>query len=87
MKGRDNMSERKTRKVLDICVEGVWLECILHLDTNRNPYKLYISRWDNGKHRKKLAEYQNFVSVIEHIRGACHAAHWGFKDGFGKESV
>ena len=76
------MNEQKTRKVLDLCVEGVWLECILHLDGRRNPYKLYHSHWDNGKHRKKVAEYGNFVSVIEHIRNVCHAAHWGFKDTF-----
>ena len=78
---------QKTRKVLDISVEGVWLECILHLDTNKNPYKLYRCWYDCGKHRKKLSEYQNFVSVIEHIRGVCHAAHWGFKDGNGKDNV
>ena len=74
--------ERKTMKVLDICVEGVWLECIMDRRTDRNPYKLYHCWWKDGKHRKKLAEYQNFVSVIEHIRGACHAAHWGFKESF-----
>ena len=76
------MNEQKTRKVLDICVEGVWLECIFDTRTKRNPYKLYRCLWDCGKHRKKLEEYGNFVSVIEHIRGMCHAAHWGFKDTF-----
>ena len=76
------MKEQKTRKVLDICVEGVWLECVFNLTTKRNPYKLYLSYWDNGKHRKKVAEYGNFVSVIEHIRNYCHMANWGFKDTF-----
>ena len=76
------MKEQKTRKVLDLCVEGVWLECVLDLKAKRNPYKLYHSHWDKGKHRKKVAEYGNFVSVIEHIRNVCHAAHWGFKDTF-----
>ena len=80
------MKDQKTQKVLDICVEGVWLECIRHNDTNHNPYKLYRCWWNCGKHRKKIQEYQNFVSVIEHIRGFCHAAHWGFKDGFGSEA-
>lgn len=74
--------KQKTRKVLDICVEGVWLECVMNLTTNRNPYKLYLCRWEDGKKRKKVAEYQNFVSVIEHIRQVCHSCHWGFKDTF-----
>ena len=73
--------ERKTQKVLDICVEGVWLECVRH-NGKTNPYKLYRCWWDCGKHRKKLAEYGNFVSVIEHIRQVCHKAHWGFQDTF-----
>lgn len=78
---------QKTRKVLDICVEGVWLECVLHMDSDKNPYKLYQAWWKDGKHRKKVAEYQNFVSIIEHIRAVCHAAHWGFKDGHGSANT
>ena len=76
------MSERKTQKVLDICVEGVWWECVRHNGGKRNPYKLYRCWWDCGKHRKKVEEYGNFVSVIEHIRAYCHNANWGFKEKF-----
>ena len=74
--------EKRTQKVLDICVEGVWLECVLDYKAKQNPYKLYRSWWDQGKHRKKLAEYANFVSVVEHINGICHATNWGFKESF-----
>ena len=70
---------KKTQKVLDICVEGVWLECVIHYNT-KNPYKVYQSKWDCGKHRKKIAEYANFISVIEYIRNLGLAAHWGFKE-------
>ena len=76
------MKEKKTQKVLDICVEGVWFECILDYKAKHNPFKLYRSWWDNGKHRKKIEEYGNFVSVIEHIRFFCHSENWGFKESF-----
>ena len=76
------VKKQKTYKVLDICVEGVWLECIFHTDCKRNPYKLYRRWFDGGAHRKKLEEYGNFVSVVEHIRGMCFSENWGFKDTF-----
>lgn len=74
--------ERKTQKVLDICVEGVWFECVRHNGKKVNAYKLYRCWWDCGKHRKKVEEYGNFVSVIEHIRFFCYEKNWGFKDSF-----
>ena len=74
--------ERKTRKVLDICVEGVWLECVFYFNAKRNPYKLYQCWWKDGKHRRKREEYGNFVSVIDHIRGLCLSNNWVFKDSF-----
>ena len=76
-------TEKKTMKVLDICVERVHLVCIMHIHAKRNPYKLYWVWKEAGYHkRRKLAEYQNFVSVIEYIRQYCHNAHWGFKESY-----
>ena len=72
---------QKTRKVLDLCVEGIWLECVF-MEGKTNPYRLYLSYYNNGKHRKQVAAYGNFVSVLEHIRNYAHKAHWGFKDVF-----
>ena len=70
---------QKSRKVLDICEEGLWIECV-YKEGTKDPYRLYVSWWDCGKHRKQVAAYANFVSVIEHIRNYAHKAHWGFKD-------
>lgn len=73
--------KQKSRKVLDLAVEGVWLECVLHYG-KKNPYRLYVCTWNCGKHRRQVAAYANFVSVLEHIRNYAHKAHWGFKDTF-----
>lgn len=74
-------SGQKTKKVLDLCVEGVWLECVFKAGS-ANPYRLYVTTWDGGKHRKQIAAYTNFVSVIDHIHTFAHIAYWGFKDTF-----
>ena len=71
----------KSRKVMEITVEGVWLECVRFYD-KKNPYRLYLCHWDCGKRRKQVAAYANFVSVIEHIRNYAHKAHWGFMESF-----
>lgn len=74
--------KRKTMKVMEINVEGVSLVCIMDTQTNQNPYKLYRVWYNDGYHRKLLKRYANFVSVIEHIRGVCHATNWGFKESY-----
>ena len=72
---------QKTKKVLDLCVEGLWLECVFKAGAT-NPYRLYVTTLDGGKHRRQVAAYANFVSVIDHIQRFAHGAHWGFKDTF-----
>lgn len=57
----------KTRKVLTINENGLHLECIKDMTTNRNPYKLYKVWWDMGDHRKLIVKYQDFESVLWHI--------------------
>lgn len=32
-----------------------------------NPYRLYKTWWANGTHRKMIAEYVNFQSVLYHL--------------------
>lgn len=76
------MTGNKTKKVLDINVEGVNFVCIFAVHTNHNPYMLFIRWYDGGWHRKQLARYQNFVSVICHIHDYCLENHWGFVDCF-----
>lgn len=80
----------KTMKVLDVCVERVHFVCIMDKQTNRNPYKVYNVWYNGGYHRRKLAEYGNFVSVIEFLRQYAHNAHWGFAesiDDWGKQDA
>lgn len=74
--------ERKSMKVLDLCVEGVHLVCIMDTQTNVNPYRLYHVWYHEGYHRKLLKKYGNFVSVIEHISQVCHNTGWGFAESF-----
>lgn len=75
--------EKKTRKVLDINVEGIWWICVFDLRAKTNPYKLYRKWYENGWHRKKVEEYGNFVSVLCHLRDYAFTENWGFKDFFG----
>ena len=81
-RGPGGMTGNKTKKVLDINVEGVNFVCIFAVHTNHNPYMLFIRWYDGGWHRKQLARYQNFVSVICHIHDYCFENHWGFVDCF-----
>lgn len=81
-RGPGCMTGNKTKKVLDINVEGVNFVCIFAVHTNHNPYMLFIRWYDGGWHRKQLARYQNFVSVICHIHDYCFENHWGFVDWF-----
>lgn len=57
----------KTRKILDICEFGVHVICI-KTDEKTNPYRIYHIKWYDGrKHKKLLAKYQDFYSVMYHI--------------------
>lgn len=80
--------EHKTTKVLDMTVDGIHIFCIFHYDEKTNPYHLFLSWYGYkdsehcGRHRKQVARYQNFISVIEHIRNYMHVNHKGFTDVF-----
>lgn len=88
------MANSKTRKVLDINVDGVNLYCTFRENETENPYHLY-KRWyeykgdrDYGWRRKQIARYQNLYSVICYIKGYCEGYHVGFTDVWeGKENV
>lgn len=54
------------RKVLDICDDGIHLVCVKDEECRNNPYKLYKVWWDHGRHRKQIAAYQDFTSVLYH---------------------
>jgi hypothetical protein len=58
------MTERRTKKVLDIQLDGFHLTCIRTAD-KRNPYRVYRV-W--AGHRRQIDKYSDFVSVIMMIR-------------------
>lgn len=74
---------QKTRKVLDINIDGYNFICIFAVHQKRNPYRLCL-RWyeDGGWHRKTLETYQNFISVIYHLKFFMEDKHIGFTDVF-----
>lgn len=74
--------KQKTRKVLDVSVDGFNLICVVHYDQTTNPYHLYVKWYDGGNKLKQVARYGNFISVIEHVRTWMHNNHIGFKDVF-----
>lgn len=52
------------KKVLDICLDGVHIECI-RINGNNNPFRVY--RVSSG-HRRQIAKYGDFLSVVYFIR-------------------
>ena len=54
----------KTTQCMKMNVLGVSYVCTFTLGRKRNPYQLYRTWWDYGNKRKKVAEYQNFESVL-----------------------
>ena len=74
--------KQKTQKVLDMGVDGYHIVCVVNHEQAVNPYHLYVKWYDGASHMKQVARYQNFVSVIEHIRTWMHNNHIGFKDVF-----
>ena len=74
------MKEQKTRKVLDINVEGKHFICIFFENVKVNPYHLYEKWYDNGWHKKQIEAYGNFVSVLDHLRNYATWNEWGYKD-------
>lgn len=56
----------KTRKVLEVSDGSYQFVCI-KTDEEINPYRLYRTWWDMGKHRKLIAKYADIGSVLYHI--------------------
>lgn len=54
----------KTKKVMDICLDGVHIVCI-RFDGDWNPFRVY--RVSAG-HRRQIAKYGDFISVVYFIR-------------------
>ena len=75
------MAAQKTRKVLDINVEGINFICIYAIHDDRNKYRLFKRWFDGGMwHRQKVAYYGNFVSVLCYLKDYAFDNYWGFKD-------
>lgn len=55
------------RKVLDINENGEHIICIKDDSTGFNPYRVYEIWWNGGWHRKQIAKYQDFTSVLYRI--------------------
>lgn len=67
----------KTRKVMEISVEGKHFVCVYDETKESNRYILYEKWWDSGWHRRKIVEYDNFVSVLEYLRRYAYDNAWG----------
>ena len=74
--------KQKTRKVLDMDVDGYKLVCVVNYEQMKDPYHLYVKWYDGQTHLKQVARYGNFISVIEHIRTWMHNNNIGFVDVF-----
>lgn len=55
------------KKIMDINEQGIHLVCIKDTDAKGNPYRLYQITYDNGWHRRMIAKYENFASIMYHI--------------------
>lgn len=58
----------KTTQCMKVNVLGASYICTFTPDRN-NPFRLYRTWWDHGTHRKQVAEYANFESVLFHLVG------------------
>ena len=56
----------KTIQCMKINVMGAAYVCTF-TPSRRNPYQLYQTWYDMGQHRKRIAEYANFESVLYHL--------------------
>ena len=54
------------RQVLEINENGLHIVCIKD-DDKSNKYRLYKVWWEQGKHRKQIAKYDDFESILWHI--------------------
>lgn len=52
------------KKVLDIRLDGKHIECI-RTDDRDNPFRIYLK---NANHRRQVAKYGDFLSVVNFIR-------------------
>ena len=57
----------KTYQVMNISDHGKHFACIYDSSARCNPYKLYRKWYDQGWHRKKVVEYDDFESVLWHL--------------------
>ena len=71
--------EKKTRKVFEMTVEGITFLCVLNYGKT-NPYRVYRKWWNGTSHKKQVAAYANFASVIAFLHNFCNENGWGFKE-------
>lgn len=57
-----------TTQVLKMNVQGVAFVCTF-TPSRSNAYRLYRTWWDMGQHKKMVAEYANFQSVLCYLSG------------------
>lgn len=56
----------KTKQVLKMNVLGAAF-CVTFTPGRRNAYRFYRTWWDGGNHKKLIAEYANFESILYHL--------------------
>ena len=54
----------KTRKVMEIASNGVWVKVIRKEGEKYNKFCLYSCWYDGGEHRKLITKYANMESVL-----------------------
>ena len=70
-------------KVLDIHHKGYFCVCLFDENEAVNPYKLYKVNWGTNKygypakHRKLIAKYADFKSVLCHIGAEANGEYTG----------
>ena len=57
----------KSWKTMDITISRMRFVCIYDTTKRYNPYRLYKHFYEDGWHRKKIAEYADAESVLWHI--------------------
>ena len=55
----------KTEKIMEVHECGVWL--VANYEEGPDPYRLYEIWWNQGRHRRLIAKYRKFASLMQHV--------------------
>lgn len=55
-----------TKMVAKVIHNGTY-KVVFDVSKKHKPFTIYYEWYDNGKHRKKIAEYENIVGCMYHL--------------------